>query len=523
MAQASEMPVTEKLPMSEKIGYALGDAASNLVWRGALAFLAVFYTDVFGISATAAALLLLLVRLSDGITDIMMGMIADRMNHPLGKFRPWILWSAPALGLFMVLCFMTPDLGPGGKLTYAYLTYIGLTLAYTVSNVPYSALMGVMTPDPEERNVLSGYRFAGAFFGGILMTGFLLDLVAYLGDGNKQQGYLYSMILFAVVLNVMLVVTFFTTKERVKPAELEGGSLRDDMFDLLRNLPFIIVPLLAITLFFYYRNLWSGVLFVVVIGLSYAFIKRLIAKPADETSPTQKDLIDLVTNVPWLVLLAVGFLFMMFNGIKQGVIVYYFANFVGNETLAGRYLIALLVTSMVAALVTGYLSRVVGKKQLFVAALVLGGLFTGLLALVGPEQITAIFALGCISEFFAAVMPVLFFSMLGDAADFSEWKNGRRATGLVFSAGTFINKTGGGFAGALVLVVLGAYGYDGRDAASIPGAVPAMIQLMSWIPAVFAFLGAGVMLFYPLTATKMAQVSADLKVRRERDALPSHG
>lgn len=152
--------IKHTLPIYEKIGYAMGDAGANLVWRGALAYLAVFYTDTFGISAAAAALLFLVVRLSDGVTDIIMGMIADRTQTRFGKFRPWILWSTPFLALFMVLCFTTPDISPAAKLFYAYFTYIGLTLAYTVSNVPYSALMGVMTGDDLERTKLSGFRFA---------------------------------------------------------------------------------------------------------------------------------------------------------------------------------------------------------------------------------------------------------------------------------------------------------------------------------------------------------------------------
>lgn len=168
-----------KLAIKEKVGYAMGDAAANLVWRGALAYLAVFYTDTFGLAASAAALMFLIVRLTDGITDIIMGMIADRTQTRWGSFRPWVLISTPLLGLFMVLCFTTPDLNDQGKLIYAYVTYLGLTLFYTLNNVPYSALMGVMTNDDIERTSLSGYRFAGAFMGGLFVMGFLPDLVIF--------------------------------------------------------------------------------------------------------------------------------------------------------------------------------------------------------------------------------------------------------------------------------------------------------------------------------------------------------
>src|SRR5690606_23157463 len=200
-----------KLSILEKSGYAMGDAAANLVWRGALAYLAVFYTDTLGISAVAAAILLLIVRISDGITDIVMGMVADRTNTRFGKFRPWILWSAPVLALFMVLAFTAPNISTEMKLVWAYFTYIGLTLAYTVNNVPYSALMGVMTPSHTERTVLSGYRFAGAFLGGVVVMSFTPDLVKYFGQGDDALGYQQTMYVFAGLLVILCMVTFFTT------------------------------------------------------------------------------------------------------------------------------------------------------------------------------------------------------------------------------------------------------------------------------------------------------------------------
>ena len=240
-----------KIPVREKVGYAMGDAAATLVWRGAIAYLAVFYTDTFGLTAAAAAMLFLVVRLTDGITDIIMGMISDRTNSRWGKFRPWILFSTPFLALMMVMCFTTPDLNPTGKLAYAYFTYIGLTLAYTMNNVPYSALMGVMTASDTERTSLSGFRFAGAFMGGLLVMGFLPDLVAYFGQGDDAQGYQLTMYLFAALLVSLMVITFATTKERITPPVDSSVSLKSELTDLMKNLPLIILPLLSITLFFY--------------------------------------------------------------------------------------------------------------------------------------------------------------------------------------------------------------------------------------------------------------------------------
>ena len=504
-----------KIPFYEKVGYAVGDAAANLVWRGALAYLAVFYTDTFGLTAAAAAMLFLVVRLSDGVTDIIMGMIADRTTTRWGKFRPWILWSTPFLALFMVLSFTTPDLSYTGKLVYAYITYIGLTLAYTVNNVPYSALMGVMTPSDTERTSLSGFRFAGAFAGGLLVMGFLPDLVAYFGNGNDAIGYQYTMYLFAAILIGLMIVTFTSTKERVTPTIDGSTDLKTELLDLSKNLPFIILPLLSMTLFFYYRDIYSGIFFVLVMGFMWVVIKKLINNTPEDLSGTQRDMVDLLTNKPWLILLGMGFITMLFNGIKYGTIAYYFKYHVGSELMAGKYFIVLLLVSILGALSTSYLSSKLGKRKLFIISLLLSGVLTAAFYWVPKGNITAIFVLGGTAEFFAAILPTLYFTMLGDSADYSEWKSGRRATGLIYSAGTFVQKTGGGFAGALVLVVLAGYGYDGMDKSTIETSLPGMQLLMSWIPAMFAFSGAALMILYPLTSKDNQEISHELIQRRK--------
>ncbi|MFC3092918.1 MFS transporter [Alteromonas sediminis] len=504
-----------QLTLQEKVSYALGDAAANLVWRGALAYLAVFYTDTFGISASAAALLFLVVRLSDGITDIIMGMIADRTNSRWGKFRPWIFISTPFLGLFMVLCFTTPDWSEQDKLIYAYVTYIGLTLAYTFNNVPYSALMGVMTSSDVERTSLSGFRFAGAFLGGLFVMGFLPDMVAYFGNGNDAQGYQYSMYVFSGILMFLMLVTVVGTKERVNCVSSSSLPLSREITDLCKQLPFILLPLLAITLFFYYRSLPTFG-FLIAVGISTTWvIKKLLHQPDEQRSRAQQDMVDLLMNKPWLILLAMGFLTMMFNGIKYGVIAYYFKYFIGDELLAGKYFVALLVVSVVGALCTEFFVKLWGRKYVFIIALLASAILTSALYWVGADQIGLLFILGCAAEFFAAMMPTLFFSMLGDAADYSEWKTGRRATGLVYSAGTFVQKTGGGFAGALVLVVLASYGYNGMDPVTTTHAVPGMLLLMSFIPSLFAVIGACVMLAYPIDSQMQSKMTADLISRRE--------
>lgn len=502
------------LSLKEKVGYGLGDAAANLVWRGALAYLAVFYTDTFGLTAAAAAMLFLVVRLSDGITDIIMGMIADRTNTSLGKFRPWILASTPFLGLFMVLCFTTPSFSDTGKLVYAYLTYIGLTLAYTVNNVPYSALMGVMTTDDKERTSLSGFRFAGAFAGGLIVMGCLPMLVEFFGEGNSAQGYQYTMYVFAALLIALMLTTVATTKERISVPQDTTTTLSKELKDLSFQLPLILIPLGAITAFFYYRNIETGSVFVVVMIAMTLAIRKLIKRPESQNSRSQQDIIDLLSNKPWLILLGMGFLTMMFNGIKYGVIAYYFKYYMGDELLTGYFFIALLVVSILGALATPILAKKIGRKPLFILSLLVSSALTGAIYFVPENAVMGIFALGCGAEFFAAIMPTLFFSMLGDSADYNEWRTGRRATGLTYSAGSFVQKTGGGFAGALVLLVLGSYGYNGMEPETITQSLEGMKALMSWIPACFGIAGAVLIWFYPLTDAKQQEVTDTLHKRR---------
>ncbi len=445
--------ITPKIKIGEKIGYALGDTAANIAWRTLTTFLLVFYTDVFGISAAAAGLLLLITRMTDGVTDVIMGMVADRTHSPKGKFRPWILWTAIPFGVILALTFTTPDFGPSGKLIYAYVTYISLTLIYTASNVPYSALMGVMTPDEKERTSLSSFRFAGAYLGGIITQGLLIYLVLFLGRGDENKGYQYSIYLLSILLAGFLLITYFTTRERVTETKKTES------------------------------NIWS-------------------------------DLKDLLTNKPWLILLLVGFLFVTYNSIKQGITVIYFKRYLDKELLAASYMVVLLIASMFAALVTTPLANFFGKRNLFVYVMLFSGITNSFLMVASPGDTMLIFILGTLSEFGAGIMPVLFFAMLGDSADYSEWKNGRRATGLVFSAGTFAMKFGGGAAGAIIGFILSGYGYDGMDQATISGAIPGIKMLMSWVPALITIPAVLVLMVYPLNTLTLEKMSEELQRSR---------
>lgn len=513
---------THKLSFREKMGYAMGDAAANFVWRSGF-FIPVFYTDTFGLAAAHATILILIVRLSDGISDIVMGSIADRTQTRNGKFRPWILWSTPFLALFLALIFTTPDFSYTGKLIYAFLIYFGLTLAYTANNVPYGALMGVMTDSVTERASLSSYRFIGAFAGGILVMSTLPMLVERLGGGNEAAGYQRTMLIFAVLLMVCLLITYKSTRERIKPPPQTSGTFWDEMKDLFCNLPVILIPVFGISVFIIslamenwpatYKYIAAAIM-LGSFGVAVMLRNSLITRPRETLTNTQKDLADLLTNRPWLILLVVGIMFGLFTVVRPSAAAYYFKYFLNRSDLMGYYFLFTLVAALIAAIVTGWLSKHFNKRTLMIAAFVLGGLFNGAIYFVQPEQITLMMTLAIIGEFFAGMMPVLFFSMLGDTVDYSEWRNKRRATGLIYSAGTFINKTGHGFAGAMVLIVLTLYGYNASSPEAIAGAIPGMVQLMSGIPVIIGALGAIFVLWYPLDDKTMKNIEKELIERR---------
>ena len=441
--------MTEKISIREKLCYALGDASANIAWRGICTFLLVFYTDVVGLAPAVVATLMLVVRSFDGVTDVLMGIIGDNTKSKYGKFRPWVLWTAIPLAVILSLTFTCPPgVGTTGKIIYAYATYILFTLVYTANNIPYGALMAVMTGDDRERASIGSFRMAGAFAGGMVVQGSLLYLKDYFNS------YSIPIYIMSVILAACLLVTFFGTKERVEP-------------------------------------------------------------PKEQKTDLLADLKQLVTNVPWIVLLVVGLLFNVYNAVRQGITVIYFNHYLDQVKLCGAFLTAIMVASVFGALATGVLAKKFGKRNLFVFTLLAASAVNAGFAFCGPKDLVAIFVIGIVGEAIAAVFPTLFFTMLGDAADFSEYVHGRRATGLVYSAGSFATKFGGGVAGFIVGVVLAKYGYVGTDASTIPGAIPGIKLLMGYIPSVIAGITAFLMFLYPLSDRRLSEITSELSSRRK--------
>jgi glycoside/pentoside/hexuronide:cation symporter, GPH family len=531
------MNVSSKLSLKEKIGYALGDGAANIAWRGVSTFLFIFYTDVFGIDPVSVGLLMLVARSSDGVSDVLMGVIGDRSNSKYGKFRPWILWTAVPLGLILSILFTAPELGEQNKIIYAYVTYILFTLIYTANNIPYGALMAVMTGDDKERTSLGSYRMVGAFTGGMLVQGALLYLVLYFGNVNPKINIttVPNTTNYEVVVSAPIDVANANIKSENGLGKFTWATnqqVKDDVatssksFQMKANKEYVFTvsnienlkkeDLMVINQKSgYSKSIYlMSVFLAIFMVITFLTTKERVKPPKDQESDIKKDLKQLISNKPWTILLVMGLLFNVYSSIKQGMVVIYFAHYLHKELLAASFMIALTLASILGAMAVAPLGRKWGKKKLFIYSLIFSALINYLFVFCGPQDIVPIFAIGIVSEFASAMFPTLLFVMLGDAADFSEWKNGRRATGLIYSAGSLATKFGGGVAAAIIGFVLSAYNYNGQDSVAIEGAIPGMIMLMSWIPSIIALVAAAFMTLYPLSKEQMDTITKDLNNKR---------
>ncbi|MGD0095575.1 MAG: glycoside-pentoside-hexuronide (GPH):cation symporter [Terracidiphilus sp.] len=461
---------TPRLTFGEKTGYALGDAASNLFWMTFIYFQSKFYTDVFFYTPDAKledallkklAVLLLLTRIFDMAFDLFMGVMGDRTRTRWGKFRPYLLWFAIPFGIISTLTFTTPGFSPNGKLIYAYITLCLMMMVYSAINIPYSALMGVLSPDSQERTSASSYRFAFAFGAGLVVQYSTLYLVDFFGQVRQQMrglelaaaeahGFQLTMGLYAFMATALFFLTFALTKERVQPAS--------------------------------------------------------------QKSSLGRDLGDLACNVPWLILFFTGTLTVCSVAIRSGAILYYFQYYVGNEKLAAYFMVAGTLLSLLGSLAIQHVTRYLGRKTTYIGLAVLGAIFLVAALWTRPEQIVLIFALQVLySAVTGPTSPVLW-AMFADSADYSEWRTGRRATGLVFSAAGMSNKLGWAIGGPVAVWLLASFGYQ-AGVAQTPRALHGIMLLFTIIPAVGFLLTGVAMLFYPLNEMRMKKLQGELATR----------
>ena len=394
--------------------------------------------------------------------------------------------------------------------------------------------MAVMTPDDKERASIGSFRMAGAFAGGMVVQGLLLFLVAYFGNinpavtveksANDPLVYVLSVTSPRDVEHVYLstqnklakiVEVGSTNAPSVRLSlPMKGGEAYRLHVRGEERLTAASFTLIDQSRGYSYAIYSLSVLLALCLFVTFFGTRERVEPPANQSANLWKDLLDLVRNRPWLVLLVVGLFFNVYNAIRQGVTVYYFTHYVHRELLVGGFFTALMVASILGALATAPLARRFGKRNVFIGTLFLAGAINACFAFCEPSQLAAIFAIGFVGEAVAAVFPTLFFTMLGDAADYSEYTNGRRATGLVYSAGSFASKFGGGLAGVMIGFVLSRYGYNGTDPSSIAGAIPGIKLLMGVVPSAVVAVTAFLMFFYPLSDRKLSEITLELSRRR---------
>lgn len=477
------MSVIAKAGLSEKIGYGFGDMSSSMFWKIFSYYLPFFYSNIFGLSLAHAGTLVLVTKLYDAVSDPVMGLIADRTNTRWGKYRPYLLWIAIPFAVAGVLAFFTPQTDNYTfKHVYAYVTYILMMTVYTAINVPYGAMLGVMTDDSREKSVFSSFRMFFAFIGSFIAMGSFEPLLklrqSILGTlpaewtlaDSTPADWTIAVSVIGIVCAVLFILSFMMTREHVTEAEMAKEPVKEN---------------------------------------------------SNETAKTSvvEDLKALVANGPWWMLLGGGIAILLFNCVRGGAAAYYFADVLGTNAI---FTLALFLTvgeisQLVGVVVTVPVSEKIGKKATFLLVLVAVTVLSIIVAFL-PETPAGMWAL-LVSQIMICIAiginSPLLWSMFADVADYSELKNGRASTGLIFSSSSMAQKFGAAFGSAIVLWVLMAFGYDNaKGAVQTPEALATIKALISWIPAIGSAAGIAIMLGYPLTDKKMSDIRQELSKKR---------
>ena len=460
-----EQSNTPQLSLKEKIGYGLGDTASNLYFKFFEVFLVYYYTDIFGLNPAVMGTMFLVANLWDAVNDPIMGAIADRTNTSKGKYRPYLLWFAIPYGITGWLIFANFDFlaDPGNKVIYAYATFILFKMIYTAINVPYSAMMGVISPNAEDRQELGRFRFLGAFGGGFLIFLSVRPLVEFLGKGNESLGFQLTMGIFGVLSIICFYICYKTTQERIKPQE------NNDSVSLGEDMKF------------------------------------------------------LVKNVPWLIMFVAGILTLTNVVLRGAVTIHYCEYYLGwnsDKVLWWMDMTTLFLSSGTLAFIAGcYMTKWVlarfTKKHSLIVLTTLNALGIFAFFIVPAEAITTIFVLNLFCSFVAGPTPAIVWALYTDVADYGEWKFGRRATGLVFSAAQFAQKMGITIAGAASGYLLEGFGYIANQEQT-PEALMGIRIIFCILPGSLALANGLLLILYPLSQEKTEQIHAELEVIRNQ-------
>ncbi len=592
--------IHQRLSLKEKIGYGFGDAASSMYWKLFGMYLMFFYTDIFGIPAAAVGTMFLFTRVGNAAFDPLVGILGDRTETRWGKFRPYLLWMAIPFGIIGVLTFTTPNLNMSGKIIYAYATYAVMMIIYSMINVPYASLMGVMTADGKERTTLATYRFIFAFGGSFLVLGLFQPLF----DGFGTNNYIQSTNPAVFELkdtpkningeNICVWENKLEERSRKQPADsllflsakltaktkdpfkigvvnkrtnefswfefkegtdtlglLRDGSPSDIKIRLnsfvskenlanLSNLKIVTankpgkdvkINKVVIQEIDYKTGTQEAVIVITILAVIFFLFTFLWTreriKPITEKTSLKADVKDLLKNAPWFILVGAGISTIFFNTIRDGAAIYYFKYYFQgqsdiyfnpiNVTLAISTIYLLLgqAANIVGVVLAKPVSDKIGKKNTFAIAMIFASVFSIMFYFIGKSNISVILIYQALIGLSAGIIFPLVWSMYADAADYSEWKNNRRATGLVFSAASMSQKFGASIGIALAGWLLAFYGYHANVAQTIETQNGIRLML-SIYPAIGALLAAGFMFIYPLKEPLMDKIETDLANRRSK-------
>ena len=458
------------IKLTEKIGYGFGDMASSMFWKLFGAYLMIFYTDVFGLPAAVVGTMFLITRIWDSAFDPIVGVVADRTHSRWGKFRPYLLWLAVPFGIIGVLTFVTPDWSPTGKLVYAYVTYSLMMMIYSAINVPYASLLGVMSPNPKERNTLSTYRMTFAYIGSFIALLLFMPLVNFFSGnskdlGDQQTGWTMAVVVIAILCIILFFGCFAWTKERVKPIKEAQNPLKEDLKDLFKN-------------------------------------------------------------KPWWILLGAGVAALVFNSIRDGATVYYFKYFVVEEdyatvsffgmsfVLSGLYLALGQAANIIGVIAAAPVSNRIGKRNTYMWAMIIATVLSVIFYWFDKEDLIWMFVFQALISICAGSIFPLLWSMYADCADYSELKTGNRATGLIFSSSSMSQKFGWAIGTAITGWLLGFFGFQ-ANAVQSEEAISGIKMFLSFLPAVGTILSLVFISMYPLTEKKMKDITTELECKRQ--------
>ena len=492
--------MNQKISISEKIGYSLGDCSANLVFQMMMIYQTKFYTDVFGLEGAIAGSVMLIARIVDAFVDPTVGILSDKTQTRCGKYRPWILWTALPFMVFYVLAFYNPGIEDKSLVAvYATISYTLLMTLYSFNNTPYASLGGVMTSDIKERNSITSIRFVAATIAQFIVQGLTLPLVGKFAgaNGDKGHGWLCTISLFAAIGFIFFIITFFSARERITPPASQKTDTRKDIRDVFHSIPWRAMFILTLFLFttlamwgsamnYYFENYVDA-------NALYTFLDKLGLVAVEANASFSYNILNafgLIVNSPEKAY-EVGF--GVFNMV--GALVQFFGVILLSSFLANRY----------------------GKKRVFIFCLTLTAIFTALFYFPNETDIETMFVLNFLKSLAYAPTVPLLWAMIADVADHSEYVNYRRATGFVFAGVVFALKAGLGIGGAILGFLLSGFGYvSGAGTAQTESAIHGIILSSSLIPAATFFIGVIALYFYPITKAYNEEMQAELTERRKQ-------